>query len=204
VKLDPRAISADAAYHWMIASIVPRPIAWISTLNEDGSANLAPFSFFSGVGSDPPTCLFCVGRKGRVEVGAKKDTWANVERTGEYVIHVVPDALMRSMNLTSKEYPHGLDEFAVAGLSKTVSERVAPPRVEEAPIAMECRLIRIVEIGEPVGATAVVIGEIIYFHVRDEVLTDGRIDFAKLDAVGRMGGSLYTRTRDRFDLPRPK
>jgi len=204
VKIDPRTISADAAYYWMVASIVPRPIAWVSSLNEDGSANLAPFSFFTGVGSDPPTCLFCVGRKTKVEIGTKKDTWANVERTGEYVIHIVPDALAEQMNQTSKEYPHGFDEFAAAGVTKAPSERVAPPRVVEAPIAMECKRLRIVEVGEAGDDTAVVIGEILYWHVHDEIVTGGRIDAGKLDAVGRMGGALYTRTRDRFDMPRPK
>jgi flavin reductase (DIM6/NTAB) family NADH-FMN oxidoreductase RutF len=204
MKVDPRTISADAAYYMMVASIVPRPIAWVSTLNGDGTANLAPFSFFSGVGSDPPTCLFCVGRKTRVEVGTKKDTWANVERTGEYVIHIVPDALAQRMNLTSKEYPHGFDEFEVAGVTKAPSARVAPPRVVEAPIAMECRLLQLHEVGEPGDGTAVVIGEILYWHVHDEIVEGGRIDPGKLDAVGRMGGALYTRTRDRFDMPRPK
>jgi flavin reductase (DIM6/NTAB) family NADH-FMN oxidoreductase RutF len=204
VKVDPRTISPDAAYHWMVASIVPRPIAWVSTLNEDGSANLAPFSFFTGVGSDPPTCLFCAGRKGRVEVGDRKDTWANVQRTGEYVIHIVSDALAQQMNLTSKEYPHGFDEFAVAGVTKAPSERVTPPRVLEAPVAMECRLLQIHEVGEPDDGTAVIIGEVLFWHVHDDVVTGGRIDAGKLDAVGRMGGALYTRTRDRFDMPRPK
>jgi len=204
VKIDPRTISSDAAYYWMVASIVPRPIAWVSTLNEDGSANLAPFSFFSGVGSDPPTCLFCVGRKTKVEIGAKKDTWANVERTGEYVIHVVSDALATRMNATSKEHPHGFDELVAAGLSKAPSERVAPPRVAEAPVAMECKLLQLHEVGEPGDGTAVITGEILYWHVHDEVVTEGRLDAGKLDAVGRMGGALYTRTRDRFDMPRPK
>jgi flavin reductase (DIM6/NTAB) family NADH-FMN oxidoreductase RutF len=206
VKIDPRAISADAAYYWMVASIVPRPIAWVSSLNEDGTANLAPFSFFSGVGSDPPTCLFCVGRKTKVEIGNKKDTWANVERTGEYVIHIVPDALAQKMNVTSKEYPHGVDEFALAGVTKAACERVAAPRIVEAPIAMECKLLQINEVGQADGGggTAIIVGEILYFHVHDEVLEGGRIDPGKVDAVGRMGGALYARTRDRFEMPRPK
>jgi flavin reductase (DIM6/NTAB) family NADH-FMN oxidoreductase RutF len=204
VKVDPRAISPDAAYSWMASTILPRPIAWVSTLNEDGGANLAPFSFFTGVGSNPPTCLICVSRKGKVEVGEKKDTWANIERTGEYVIHVVDDARAQAMNVTSKEYAHGADEFAVAGVTKVASELVAPPRVAEAPVAMECRLHQILEVGAPGHGTAVIIGEILLWHVRDELLVGGRIDYERLDAVGRMGGPVYTRTRDRFDMPRPK
>jgi flavin reductase (DIM6/NTAB) family NADH-FMN oxidoreductase RutF len=204
VRVDPRAISSDAAYHWMAATIVPRAIAWVSTLNEDGGANLAPFSFFTGASSDPPTCIICVSRKGRVEPGAKKDTWANIERTGEYVIHVVSDALAPAMNVTSKEYAHGEDEFEIAGLAKAPSELVAPPRVAEAPVAMECRLHKIVEVGNEGDETAIIIGEILVWHVSDDVLTGGRVDFGKLDAVGRMGAPVYARTRERFDLPRPK
>jgi flavin reductase (DIM6/NTAB) family NADH-FMN oxidoreductase RutF len=204
--VDPAAISPDAAYYWIAATILPRPIAWVSTLNEDGGANLAPFSFFTGVGSAPPTCLICVSRKSRVEgeVGAKKDTWANIERTGEYVIHVVPDALAPQMNATSKEYAHGTDEFAVAGVTKTPSERVRPPRVAEAPVALECRLRQVVEVGAPGAGTAVIIGEILLWHVRDDLVEGGRLEPGRLDAVGRMGGAVYTRTRDRFDMPRPK
>jgi flavin reductase (DIM6/NTAB) family NADH-FMN oxidoreductase RutF len=204
VKVDPRAISPDAAYQWMAATILPRPIAWVSTLNDDGTANLAPFSFFTGVGADPPTCLICVSRKSRVDPGAKKDTWANAERTGELVIHAVPDELARAMNVTSKEYPHGVDEFEAAGVTKAASELVAPPRVAEAPVALECRTQQILEVGRPGDGTAVIICEILLWHVRDDVLEGGRVDFGKLDLVGRLGGAFYARTRDRFDLARPK
>jgi flavin reductase (DIM6/NTAB) family NADH-FMN oxidoreductase RutF len=198
VKVDPATLSSDAAYAWQAATILPRPIAWTSTLNEDGSANLAPFSFFTGVSSDPPTCLICVSRRKR----QKKDTWRNIERTGEYVIHVVNDALGAQMNATSREFPYGTDEIAELGLTKVTSERVAPPRIAEAPVAMECRLDRIVEVGR--GGTAVIIGEILLWHVRDELVVNGRLDLGRLDAIGRMGGPSYTRTRDRFDLQRPK
>jgi flavin reductase (DIM6/NTAB) family NADH-FMN oxidoreductase RutF len=204
VKVDPRALSPSSAYQWMAATILPRPIAWVSTLNEDGSANLAPFSFFTGVGADPPTCLICVSRKSRVEAGAKKDTWANVERTGELVINAVPDALAHAMNATSKEYPRGVDEFEAAGVTKAASERVAPPRVAEAPVALECRLQQIVEVGRAGEGTAVIICEILLWHVHDDILAEGRADAGKLDLVGRLGGASYSRTRDRFDLVRPK
>jgi flavin reductase (DIM6/NTAB) family NADH-FMN oxidoreductase RutF len=208
VKIDPRAISEGAAYQWMAATIVPRPIAWVSTLNEDGTANLAPFSFFTGVTSDPPTCLICVSRKSKVEVGDKKDTWANIERTSEFVINVVTDALALVMNATSKEHAYGTDEFALAAVAKASSELVAPPRVADAPVALECRLHKIVEVGpagqESTEGTAVIIGEIVLWHVRDELVVGGRLDFERLDAVGRMGGAVYARTRDRFDMPRPK
>jgi flavin reductase (DIM6/NTAB) family NADH-FMN oxidoreductase RutF len=205
MKVDPAALSADAAYFWQVATIVPRPIAWVSTLNEGGSANLAPFSFFTGVSSDPPSCLICVARRkhpGEDGVRPPKDTWRNIARTGEYVIHVVNDALAQQMNLTSRDHPYGVDEFEQAGVSKLASDRVAPPRIAEAPVAMECRLDRIVEVGR--SGTAVIIGEILLWHVRDELLVDGRLDMSRLDAVGRMSGASYTRTRDRFDMIRPK
>jgi flavin reductase (DIM6/NTAB) family NADH-FMN oxidoreductase RutF len=230
VKIDPATLSVDAASFWETASIVPRPIAWTSTLNDDGSANLAPFSFFTGASADPPMCIICVShhkhsgepdrRKDRVgeaqlagpspsrgardplRVPRKKDTWVNIERTGEYVIHVVNDALAEKMNATARVFPYGVDEMAEVGLTKVAAERVAPPRVAEAPVAMECRLERIVEIGR--AGTAVIIGEILLWHVQDELVVNGRLDMGRLDAVGRMAGSTYTRTRDRFDMVRPK
>jgi flavin reductase (DIM6/NTAB) family NADH-FMN oxidoreductase RutF len=203
VKIDPAAISGDAAYFWQIASIVPRPIAWTSTLNEDGSANLAPFSFFTGAGSEPPMCLIVVSTR-TDDAGREvpKDTWRNIQRTGEYVIHVVPHALREAMNLTSTDFPYGVDEIDAAGLTKLPSERVRPPRIAEAPVAMECRLDRIVEVGR--GPTAVIIGEIVLWHVRDELIVDGRIDMGRLDPIGRLSGALYTRTRDRLLMPRPR
>jgi flavin reductase (DIM6/NTAB) family NADH-FMN oxidoreductase RutF len=199
MKIDPGSLSEDAAYFWQIATILPRPIAWTSTLNEDGSANLAPFSFFTGVSSDPPTCLICVSRN---KHGEKKDTWRNIERTGEFVVHVVTDALAAQMNLTSRGVPYGVDELAAAGLTPIPADKVAAPRVAESPVAMECRLERIVEVGR--AGTAVIIGEILLWHVRDDLLVNGRIDSGRLDAIGRMSGAGYVRTRDRFDMPRPK
>ena len=204
MKVDPAALSADAAYFWQVATIAPRPIAWTSTLNEDGSANLAPFSFFTGVSSDPPTCLICVARRRKQPDGHRppKDTWRNIERTGEFVIHVVNDALGPQMNATSHPFPYGTDEIEAAGLTKLASDKVAVPRIAEAPVAMECRLDRIIEVGR--GGTAVIIGEILLWHLRDELVVDGRIDPHRLDAIGRMGGPSYVRTRDIFDMARPK
>jgi len=204
MKVDPANLSAGAAYFWQASTILPRPIAWASTLNEDGSANLAPFSFFTGVSSDPPTCLICVSRKKREPDGTRppKDTWRNIERTGEFVLHVVNDALGPHMNATSRELPYGTDELAACGLTKLASDKVSPPRIAEAPVAMECKLDRIVEVGR--DGTAIIIGEIVLWHVRDELVVDGKLDLGRLDAIGRMGGSTYTRTRDLFDMPRPK
>jgi flavin reductase (DIM6/NTAB) family NADH-FMN oxidoreductase RutF len=202
VKIDPATLSDDAAYFWQIATIVPRPIAWTSTLNEDGTANLAPFSYFTGAGSDPPMCIIVVSRRTRDGVEVPKDTWRNIERQGEYVIHVVPNRLAEAMNVTSTDFPYGVDEFDAAGVTKIPSERVRPPRIAEAPVAMECRLERIVEVGR--DRTAIIVGEILLWHVRDDLVVDGRLDMGRLDPVGRMAGPTYTRTRDRFTLVRPK
>ena len=199
MKIDPAALSSDAAYSWQAASIVPRPIAWTATLNENGSTNLAPFSFFTGACSDPPMCIICVSRN---RAGQKKDTWRNIERTGEYVIHAVPEALVGPMNLTSLAASYGIDELDLAGLTRVASDRVAPPRVAEAPLAMECRLHEIVEVGR--AGTAIIIGEILMWHADDRIIVGDRVDGARLDAIGRMAGSLYTRTRDVFGVARPK
>ena len=204
MKIDPATLSSGEAYAWQTATILPRPIAWAATLNEDGSANLAPFSYFTGVSSDPPTCLICVSRRRKQPDGDRppKDTWRNIERSGEFVIHVVSDALGHQMNLTAREFPYGTDEIAEVGLTKVPCDKVAPPRIAEAPVAMECKLERIVEIGR--SGTAVIIGEILLWHVHDDLIVNGRIDPHRLDAIGRMGGSSYVRTRDLFDLVRPK
>jgi flavin reductase (DIM6/NTAB) family NADH-FMN oxidoreductase RutF len=202
VKIDPGEISEDAAYFWQIATIVPRPIAWVSTLNEDGSANLAPFSYFTGAGSEPPMCLIVVSKRTRDGSEIAKDTWRNIERAREFVVHAVPNALAAQMNTTSADYPYGVDEFVTAGLTKVPCERVQPPRIGEAPVAMECRLDRIVEVGR--GPTAIIVGEILLWHVADELVVEGRLDLDRLDVIGRMAGSQYTRTRDRFTMPRPR
>jgi flavin reductase (DIM6/NTAB) family NADH-FMN oxidoreductase RutF len=203
MKIDPATLTAGAAYGWQAATILPRPIAWTSTLNEDGTSNLAPFSFFTGVSSDPPMVLICVSRRKQQPDGTRppKDTWRNIERSGEYVIHVVNDALGQQMDTTSREFPPGTDEFAAIGLTKAASDRIAPPRIAEAPVAMECRLERIVEVGR--GSSAIIIGELLLWHVHDDLMIDGRLDLSRLDAIGLMSGCTYTRTRSRFEMRRP-
>ena len=202
MRIDPAEVSESTAYHWQVATIVPRPIAWTSTLNEDGSANLAPFSFFTGAGSDPPMCLIVVSSREHDGHEVPKDTRRNIERSGEFVVHVVPEALAEAMNLTATDFPYGVDELAAAGLTRLPGERVAVPRIAEAPVAMECRLARIVSPGR--GSTVIIIGEILLWHVSDDLIVGGRLDPARLRAIGRMGGSAYTRTRDLFTMARPR
>lgn len=189
------------AYGWMISTIVPRPIAWVSTISADGKTNLAPFSFFQGVTSNPPTLMFVPVN---MRDGTKKDTVRNIELVPEFVVNLVSFALAEQMNNTSALLPYGESEFERFGIESTPSERVRPPRVAAAPLAFECTLDRFVHIGEGPLAANVVFGRILVAHVADGVLgADGKPDPEKLDLIGRMGGDSYTRTRERFDMERP-
>jgi flavin reductase (DIM6/NTAB) family NADH-FMN oxidoreductase RutF len=198
--LDFSVLSPREAYGWLISTIMPRPIAWVSTISGSGRTNLAPFSFFQGVTASPPTLLF-VGANTRD--GRKKDTIRNVEEVSEFVVNLVPHALAQVMSATSAALPSGESEFEAFGIAAAPSERVRPPRVAEAPIAFECQLDRIVVVGEGPFAGNVVFGRIQLAHARDAVLgSDGKPDSGKLDLIGRLGGDGYTRTRDRFEIER--
>jgi flavin reductase (DIM6/NTAB) family NADH-FMN oxidoreductase RutF len=201
MKLDFSTLPARDVYAWMTSTILPRPIAWVSTVGADGRANLAPFSFFQGITSNPPTLMFVPVN---TREGKKKDTLRNIEEVPEFVVNLVPFALAEKMNATAALLPHGESEFAAFGIAAAASDRVKPARVAEAPASFECVLHSIVRLGEGPLAANVVFGRILQLHVRDEVLgADGRPDFAKLDLVGRLGGEAYTRTTDRFALKRP-
>lgn len=201
MELDLTAMPAREAYAWMTGLITPRPIAWVSTVDAQGRTNLAPFSFFNGVTSNPPTLLFVPVN---LRDGMKKDTVLNLESVPECVVNIVPRALAEKMNACAARLPHGESEFAAFGIEAAASVRVRPPRVAEAPAAFECRVRQIVPVGEGEGAAHVVICDIVRLHVRDEVVgADGAVDAARLDAVGRLGGEDYATTRDRFRLERP-
>lgn len=185
----------------MVRSILPRPIAWVSTVSADGRTNLAPFSFFQGICANPPTLMFVPVNNRQ---GAKKDTVRNIEAVPEFVVNLVPRALAEQMNATAALLPYGESEFEAFGIPSTPSNLVRPPRVTAAPIAFECRLDRIINIGEGPLAANVVFGRILTAHVSDDVLAaDGKPDAAKLDLVGRLGGEDYTMTRETFSLVRP-
>ena len=199
MELDPHVIGDAAAYKLLIGCVVPRPIAWVSTVDAAGVRNLAPFSFFMGVCGEPPTIAFSSGPR----AGGRKDTVRNVEASGEFVVNVVDDVHAEAMNATSGEYPPEVDEFTVASLAAAPGVRVAAPRVAGAPISLECRLVQIVRIGR--GPHSVVFGEIVYLHVRDDLYdtATGRIDVAALRPVGRLAGHMYSRTHDLFEMKRP-
>src|SRR5688500_13785386 len=176
--LDVSTRNPRDAYGWMISTILPRPIAWVSTISSDGKTNLAPFSFFQGVTSNPPTLMFVPVN---TRDGTKKDTVRNIEQVPEFVVNVVPFALAEQMNATSALLPYGDSEFERFGIAATPSERVRPPRVAAAPVAFECTLDRFVHIGEGPLAANVVFGRIQLMHVSETVLTNGKPDPTKLD-----------------------
>ncbi|HVO97220.1 MAG TPA: flavin reductase family protein [Bryobacteraceae bacterium] len=197
--IDPNSISPQNNYKLLVGAVVPRPIAFVSTVSPDGARNLAPFSFFTVASANPPVVCFTTSFR-----EPRKDTLVNVRATGEFVVNIVSAEFAEKMNVTSGEYPYGVDEFAVAGLTPVPSELVRPSRVKEAHVNMECRLLQTVEVSnQPLGGT-LVLGEVVRFHVDDAIIEDFRIDPAKLDAVGRMAGNTYCRTRDRFDMIRPQ
>jgi len=199
MKLDPVEMSTLDVYRLMIRTIVPRPIAWISSVSPDGVRNIAPFSFFTGITTDPPTVCFAPARK---PGAVKKDTLANVEATGEFVINVVSEEQSEAMNDTATDYPPEVDEFERAGLTPVASEIVSPPRIGESPIHMECKLQTTVAVGNKGGI--LVIGQVVMFHIDPRVVADGKVDAGLLRAVGRLGGQEYCRTTDRFVLERKK
>jgi flavin reductase (DIM6/NTAB) family NADH-FMN oxidoreductase RutF len=202
MEIDPSDLPWNSVNKIMIGSIVPRPIGWISSLDEAGCANLAPFSFFNAVCANPPTVLFCPVI--RATDRGQKDTLRNVRLTGEFVVNIVTEALAEAMNLTSTEFPSQVDEFKACGLSTLPSVAVQPPRVADSPIHYECKVMQIFEIGNQPGGGSVVFGQVVHLHVDESVLvgTD-KIDLARLQPVGRLAGNAYCRVTDLFEMVRP-
>jgi len=185
----------------LLSSVLPRPIAFVSTLSSGGFANLAPFSFFNGVGSNPPAVIFSPCTKAD---GTTKDTLNNLRQVPEFVVNVVPHDIRGAMNQASYPYPPEVDEFEAAGFTRLPSQFVRPFRVAESPVHMECRLIQIVPVGDGPLSANICIGEVVCFHVaRDYLLADGTVDVDKIDLVARLGGADYSTIRDRFSLPKP-
>jgi flavin reductase (DIM6/NTAB) family NADH-FMN oxidoreductase RutF len=201
--IDPASQSTGDIYKLMIGMIVPRPIAFVSTVDAAGVRNLAPFSYFTGCSTNPPVVCFCSAvRSGPLP---QKDTLVNIEATGEFVVNVVSEEFAEQMNLTAVETAPDVDEFEISGLTPLASDLVRPARVAESKIHMECRLREIVRISQKPGGGNLVLGDVLRFHVREDVLLGGfKIDPEKLNAIGRMGGPAYVRTHDRFDMIRPK
>jgi len=201
MDVHPEQISASALYQHLIRVIAPRPISWVSTVSLSGVTNLAPFSFFTGVGAKPPSIAFCPSNR---RDGNPKDSLKNILDTGEFVINVVPFRLAEAMNLTSAELPPDESEFELTGIETAASSIVKPPRVQVSPVSLECTLMHHLALASGPGGANIVIGKIVHLHLDDAVLDDaGRADPGLLDLIGRLGGASYCRTTERFELPRP-
>jgi flavin reductase (DIM6/NTAB) family NADH-FMN oxidoreductase RutF len=199
--VDPASTDYLSVYKLLIGTVVPRPIAFVSTVNPEGVFNVAPFSFFTVASSNPPVLVFTVGR--RTTPDPRKDTLRNILTAREFVVNVVTEEFSEKMNLCAGEYPPDVDEFELAGLTPASSDLVKAPRVAESPVNMECRLLYTIEMsGLPNGGN-LVLGEVIRIHIDDAYVSNYRVDPDKLRAIGRMAGNTYTRTQDRFDMIRP-
>lgn len=203
MELNPQTIPYQSVYKILTGSVVPRPIGWISSIDINGRPNLAPFSFFNAVCSNPPTVLFCPSIRG--SDGKTKDTLNNVRATNEFVVNIVTEGLLNAMNASSIEAPADFNEFEFAGLTLAPSAAVKPPRVAESPIHFECRVRQIIEISNEPGGGSIVIGAVVHIHAEDRVMIGGdKINLMALKPVGRLMGSGYCHVTDSIEMERPK
>lgn len=190
--VDPKAIHFSKMHAYLLGAVTPRPIAFASTIDEQGNVNLSPFSFFNCFGANPPILIFSPARRGKDNT--TKHTYENVKVVPEVVVNIVNYAMVQQASLASTDYARGVNEFIKAGFTETQSERIRPPRVAESPISMECKVLQIIETGSEGAAGNLVICEVLLMHIKDEVLDEqGRIDPWKLDSVARLGQEYYCR-----------
>ena len=199
--IDPANQSFSENHKLMIGSIVPRPIALVSTISKGNINNVAPFSYFNGVCSNPPTIMFAPARRGHD--GKTKDTLNNIRETNEFAINIVSEEIVEPMVACSTDYSDEVDEFKISDFTPIQCDRILAPRVEESKVVFECKLNTIIEIGpSKPGGGFVVIGEIVLFHINDDVFKDGKIDLSLLNPVGRLSGNNYSRVIDSFEVKR--
>jgi flavin reductase (DIM6/NTAB) family NADH-FMN oxidoreductase RutF len=204
LSLDPKELSVQRVHQLLLGAIGPRPIAFASTLDQEGNANLAPFSFFNVFSANPPILVFSPARSGRT--GQSKDTFNNAKAVPEVVINVVNYNMVHQMSLASSPYAPGIDEFVKAGFTALASHKVAPFRVAEAPVQFECKVQQIIELGQEGGAGNLIICEVVQMHIQEDLLNEnGLIDQHKIDLVARMGGDWYCRanTESMFEIKKP-
>jgi flavin reductase (DIM6/NTAB) family NADH-FMN oxidoreductase RutF len=206
MEIQPEDLEPRDRYKLLIGSIVPRPIAFVSTVSPKGEFNIAPYSFFTGVGSNPMTLLFCPGTRAD---GSDKDTLRNVlppeeGGVGQFVVNMATESYARSVAAAAEELPYGESEFDLTGLSPVPSSRVDPPRLAGSPVCFECATVQVIRTDPGVPASGnLVIGRVLWVHVDDAMINERfHVDADQLGAIGRMGGSEYCRTRDRFAMPR--
>lgn len=202
--ISPSDISQPELHAYLLSAVAPRPICFASTVDKDGNVNLSPFSFFNVFSSNPPVLVFSPARSGRD--GSMKHTHQNVLEVPEVVINIVNYPMVEQMSLSSTAYDKGVNEFEKAGFTQVKSDVVAPPRVGEAPIAMECTVTQVIPLADAPGAGNLILAKVERMHIQEEYLdADGQLDTQKLDLVGRMGGSWYTRSSgdSLFEIPKP-
>ena len=203
-KFDPKKLDIRSNYHLMISGIVPRPIAFVSSISKKNEINLAPYSFFNGFGANPPIVGFSPALSGKT--GKPKDTLLNVQETKEFTISIANSNMVGQVSLSSCEYERSIDEFDKTGLTRQNSSIVKPPFVKESPFVMECKLHDIVYLGNKPASGNLILGEIVMFHISDKILDDSdRVDPALLDAISRMGGSWYSKSnKGLFEFKKPR
>ncbi|WP_223595492.1 flavin reductase family protein [Neobacillus bataviensis] len=190
MEITPEALEWREAYKLLIGSILPRPIAFVSTIDVDGTANAAPFSFFTAICADPMLICFSPMRKGKD--GAKKDTLVNIENTGQFVINIVSERMAEQMNNCAIEFTPDIDEIVETGLTKEPGHKVKVPRIAESLVHLECELQQVLHFGDKPGSGSLVIGKVVHVHVQDELMDKGKIDTAHLKPIGRMAGNIFT------------
>jgi flavin reductase (DIM6/NTAB) family NADH-FMN oxidoreductase RutF len=199
--IDVASTDVVAVYRALVSVVVPRPIAWVTTVDQKGRVNLAPFSFFNAFGANPPIVVFSPTLR---RDGSKKDTLLNLEALGEFVVNIAVESVAAQVNATSAELPHGESEADFAHLTLVPSAMVKPPRVAESPVHLEGRVRQIMSMGDGPIAANLVIGEIVLIHIEERVLdATGQVDPRKLAAIARLGGNDYCRTGDLFQMERP-
>jgi flavin reductase (DIM6/NTAB) family NADH-FMN oxidoreductase RutF len=204
LSLDPKELTVQRLHQLLLGAIGPRPIAFASTIDAEGHANLAPFSFFNVFSANPPVLVFSPARSGRT--GQSKDTYNNAKAIPEVVINVVNYNMVHQMSLASSPYAPGVDEFVKAGFTALASHKVAPFRVAEAPVQFECKVQQIIELGREGGAGNLIICEVLHMHIHESLLNEhGLIDQHKIDLVARMGADWYCRanTASMFEIKKP-
>ncbi len=193
-------LGSQGAYKLLTSALIPRPIAWVSTVSKKGALNLAPYSFFNAVASDPLTVMFSPGK--RLD-GSPKDSLKNAQDTGEFVVNLADEPLAEALNHTSGTWAHGVDEFAKAGLEAAASRLVVPPRVAAAPVALECRVSQLVEVAG--SGSTLVLGQVVAVQVRRDLLgEDGLIAAARYRPIARLGRDEYSTLGRVFSMTRPK
>ncbi len=204
VTINPSEIPVPKLHHYLLGSVGPRPIAFASTVDEDGNDNLAPFSFFNVFSANPPIMVFSPARSGRTN--QTKDTYNNVKKVPEVVINIVNYDIVQQMSLASSPFAPGVSEFEKAGFTAIDSETIQPKRVAESPVQFECKVIEVKELGHEGGAGNLVICEVLRIHLKEEILDEkGMVDQHKIDLVSRMGGNWYCRADEgsMFEITKP-